>query len=388
MKGGEILGLFGTVFKRNKELGYTFNLEFQELFEKKSNRIHMKRLAIEICISFLARTVSQAEFRIKKDGEYINDELYYRLNTRPNKNMTASTFWQKFISKLIYDNEVLVIKADDNNLLIADSFTHKKYAVFEDVFSDIVIRDFEFKRTYKQSEVIHLKYGNERLSKLLDSLFVDYGDLFRMILNGQKRKNQIRATVDMDMVNAKSKEHQAKLQEFINNMYKAVETKDVAIIPQQQGFEYKEQSGNGIAGQSVDEINKVTNGFLDQIAMAIGIPVSLIRGDMADVDKQTKNYMFFTVSPLLKKINDEANVKFFTKEEFIKGQCVEIRKPSYRDIFDLSTAVDKLRASGVMNGNEIRAELGLEKVDNEMLDTYVITKNYTSEETSKGGEDE
>lgn len=382
------MGLFDTVFRRNKELGFTFDAEFLELFEKKSNRIHMKRLAIEMCISFLARTISQTEFRIKDGDEYVKDELYYRLNTRPNKNMTASTFWQKFISKLIYDNEVLVIQADDGDLLIADSFIQKKYAVFEDVFSDIIIRDFEFNRTYKQSEVIHLKYGNERLSKLLDSLFDDYGDLFGMILQGQKRKNQIRATVDMDMLNAKSKEHQAKLQEFINNMYKAIETKDVAIIPQQPGFEYNEKSGNGIAGQSVDEINKVTNGFLDQVAYAIGTPVSLIRGDMADVDKQTKNYMFFTVSSLLKKIKDEADVKFISKKDFLNGKHIEVRKPSYRDIFDLSTAVDKLRASGIMNGNEIRAELGLEKVDNEMLDAYVITKNYTSEETSKGGEDE
>src|SRR5699024_4777321 len=187
---------------------------------------------------------------------------------------------------------------------------HLKYAVYEDVFKDIIIRDFEFKRSYKQSEVLHLKYGNEKLSNLIDSLFYDYGDLFGMILGGQKRKNQIRATVDMDMLSAKSKEHQIKLQEFIDNMYEAIEKKDVAIIPQQPGFEYKEQSGNGVSGQSVDEINKVTNGFLEQLAMAIGIPICLLRGDMADVDKQTKHYMFFTVSPLSKQIKDYAHVKF------------------------------------------------------------------------------
>ena len=37
----------------------------------------------------------------------------------------------------------------------------------------------------------------------------------------------------MDMLAAKSKEHQSKLQEFIDNMYKAIGEKDVAIIPQQ-----------------------------------------------------------------------------------------------------------------------------------------------------------
>lgn len=359
-----------------------------ELFVKKSNRAHMKRLAIDTCIAFLARTISQSEFQVKKGDEYIKDELFYRLNTRPNKNMTASTFWQKFIYKLVYDNEVLVIQADDGDLLIADDFQQKEYAVYEDIFSNVVVREHEFLRTYKQSDVIHLKYSNEKLSPLLDSLFADYGDLFGMILNGQKRKNQIRATVDMDMLSAKSKEHQAKLQEFINNMYKAIESKDVAIIPQQPGFKYEEKSGNGISGQNVDEINKVTNGFLDQVAIAMGIPPSLIKGDVADIDKHTKNYMFFTVSPLLKKIKEEADVKFFTKEEFLKGQHIEIRKPSYRDIFDLATAVDKLRASGIMNGNEIRTELGLEVVDDEIMNKYFITKNYQeSSQALEGGED-
>lgn len=383
------MSLFDRVFNRNKKIGYSFDLDFMELFEQKSERIHMKRLAIETCISFLARTISQSEFRVRIVDEYVKDELYYRLNTRPNKNMTASTFWQKFISRLVYDNEVLVIQADDDDLLIADDFQHKKYAVYEDLFSNVVVRDYEFKDTFRQSEVIHLEYGNEKLSHLLDSLFSDYGDLFGYILRGQQRKNQLRATVDMDMLSAKSGEHQAKLQEFINNMYEAVEKKDVAIIPQQPGFEYNEKSGNGIAGQSVDEINKVTDGFLEQVASAIGIPINLIRGDMADVDKQTKNYMFFTVSPLLKKIKDEADVKFFTKQEYLDGKSIEIRKPTYRDIFDLATAIDKLVSSGSFNGNEIRTEVGYETTDEDIHKEYFITKNYaTADEALEGGEDE
>src|SRR5699024_76819 len=104
---------------------------------------------------------------------------------------------------------------------------------------------------------------------------------------------------------------------------------------------------------------------------------------------QTKNYMFFTVSPLLKKIKDEADVKFFTKNEWIDGQCIEIRKPSYRDLFDLATAVDKLISSGAFNGNEIRSELGYEMTDEEIHSTYVITKNYQSSgEALEGGEED
>ena len=382
------MGLLKRIFGQRERIGFTFDPEFIELFEQKSERVHMKRLAIEMCISFLARTISQTEFRVRHGKEYVKDELYYKLNTRPNKNQTASTFWQQFISKLIYDNEALVVHVDDD-LLIADDFQRNEYAIYEDVFFNVVVKDYELRDKFKQSEVMHLKYGNEQLSRLLDSLFYDYGDLFGHILNGQKRKNQLRATVDMDMLTAKNKEAQIKLQEFIDNMYESVGKRQFAIIPQQPGFKYEEHSGNGIAGQSVDEINKVTNGFLDQVAYAIGIPPSLLRGDMADIEKQTKNYMFFTVSPLLKKIKEVADVTYFTKKELMSDHCIEVRKPQYRDIFDLATSADKLRASGIANGHELRDALGLERSDDPIHDEFIVTKNYTtSDETLEGGENE
>src|SRR5699024_9073103 len=350
---------------------------------------YMKRLAIEICISFLANTVSLTEFRVKKGSKYIENELYYRLNVRPNKNMTANTFWQKFISNLVYDNEVLVIQADDGDLLIADNFDHKEYAVYEDVFSNVSVRGYEFKDTFRQSDVIHLKFGNEKLSNLLDSLFYDYGDLFGHILNGQKRKNQLRATVDMDMVSAKSREMQEELQEFIDNMYESVSKKQFAIIPQQPGFKYEEHSGNGVAGQSVDEINKVTGGFLDHVAFSLGIPPSLIRGDVADSKDLVKNYMFFSIKPLLEKIQTKANAKFITKKEYQEGKRVIAREAQYLNIFDLAGPADKLRGSGLADGHELRDALGFGPSDDPIHDEFFVTKNYAvSDEALEGGENE
>ncbi|WP_017154129.1 phage portal protein [Bacillus bingmayongensis] len=377
------IGWLSDVLNKNKEIAFMFDVD---MFIDTANRVHMKRLAIDTCISFLGRTISQSEFRVKNGKEFVKDELYYRLNIRPNKNMTASTFWEKFIRKLIYDNECLIIQADDGDLLIADDFQHNEYAVFEDIFTNVTVKDYLFKRSFKQNEVIHLKYRNDKLSPLIDGLFADYGDLFGRILNSQKRKNQIRGTVDMDMIGAKTQEQVKKLQEFIDNMYKAVSDKDIAIVPQQKGLEYKEVY-NGVAnGPSVDEINKVTNGFLNQVAMAIGIPTALLYGEMADVEKQTKNYMLFTVNPLLKKLSDEANVKFFEMEEYLSEQKIEIKSISYQNIFDLATSIDKLISSSAFTGNEIRLEVGYEASDDPNLDKHYITKNYTEMNTGEGGE--
>ncbi|MBR9742060.1 MULTISPECIES: phage portal protein [Bacillus cereus group] len=378
------IGWLGSVFKRNKELEFMVDLD---IITDTANRLHMKRLAIDTCVSFLGRTISQSEFRVRHGKAFEKNELYYRLNVRPNKNMTASTFWERFVRKLIYDNECLVIQADDGDLLIADGFQHNEYAVFEDTFTNVIVKDYTFKRSFRQSEVIHLKYRNDKLSPLIDGLFTDYGDLFSRILSSQKRKNQVRGTVDMEMTGAKTEENITKLQKFIDDMYQAFGNKDIAIVPQQKGFNYNEIY-NGVAnGPSVEEINKVTNGFLNQVAMAIGIPTALIYGEMADVDKQTKNYMLFTVNPLLKKLSDESNVKFFEMKDYLGGQRIEIKSISYQSIFDLATSIDKLISSGAFTGNEIRLEGGYESSNDPNLDKHYITKNYTQMNEEKGGEE-
>lgn len=378
------IGWLDVILGRNKEMSIMFDLD---MFTDTADRIHMKKLAIDTCVSFLGRTISQSEFRVKHGKEFIKDELYYRLNVRPSKNYTASTFWETFIHKLIYDNEVLVIQADDGDLLIADDFQQNEYAVFEDTFTNVIVRDYEFKRSFRQSEVLHLKYRNEKLAPLVDGLFKDYVDLFGSVLSSQKRKNQVRGVVDVETQGGKGEEQQNKLQVFINKIYKAFADKSVAVVPQQPGFKYNEIYNGAANGPSVDEINKVTNGFLDQVAMALGIPLSLIHGDMADVEKNTKNFKILTVNPLLKKIADEANVKFFEMKEYLDGKKIDIKSVSYQTIFDLATSIDKLIASSAFTANEIRLEVGYEASDDPKLNKHYITKNYAETGIDEGGEE-
>ena len=370
------MGFLDAIFKRNSELSFMFDTEF---FVSASTRIHMKHLAVETCANFLARTISQSEFRVKTNGAYVKDELYYKMNVRPNKNQSATEFWEQVIINMIYNNEVLIIQSDDEDLLIADDFTHNEYAVYEDTFTDVTIGDYTFKRVFKQSEVLHMRYANKNLQPLIDGLYKDYADLFSNVLGSQKRKNQIRSTVSVDSSVAKDAEKMGKLQAYIDKVYKSIrKNTDVAIVPEQPGFTYKEHAG-GTSNQSVDEINKVTNGFLDQIAMAIGIPAGLLHGDLAGVKEITKSYTVFTVKPMLKKIRDECNSKFFTMKEYLSGSFLEVKIASYESIFDLAVAIDKLVSSGTFNRREIRGEAGFDTPDIEEFDKFYITKNYMEE---------
>ncbi|MGG0283856.1 phage portal protein [Peribacillus butanolivorans] len=121
----------------------------------------------------MAEPISQSEFYVKKDKKIVKDEMYYRLYVRPNPNMSASQFWQSVVHKLIYDNECLIIQADSEDLLFADSFLRIEYAL---TFKDVTIKDYTFSRTFQMSDVIYLEYSNKKLSSILGGLYSIMGN--------------------------------------------------------------------------------------------------------------------------------------------------------------------------------------------------------------------
>lgn len=377
------MGLFSRVFNKNKEI---LIFDDTDLYDSKSNSVASKRIAIESVIGFIARVVLQSEFRIRQDKKNIKDIMYYRFNVRPNKNQNAARFWHNVIHRLVYDGECLIIQGRDEDMLIAEDFNRIERAVREDTFSNVYVRGLELEGTFKRSDVLFLEYGNEELSRLVDSLFYDYGELISRMFETQKMKNQIRSTVDVDSQFIKTKEGQSNLQNFINRTYKAIKDKAIAIVPQQNGMTYTEHSKQGSTGQTVDEINKTTDGFLDQVCHAVGLPPNLLKGDMADIEKTTRNGMKFCIDPIIKIISDELNMQFINQYDYLRGKKIDIKRISYRDMFDNAVAVDKLRSSSVADGHELRDEIGLEHSDDPIHDEFFMTKNY--ETTEKRGEND
>lgn len=370
------------VLRRSEKLEQSFEFDF-EIGDLKP-REYLKKMVLETNVNFIARTISMTDFRIMKDNKRIKNDWDYILNVRPNSDQSAAEFWHTFVYKLLYNNEVLVVLSDDNQLLIADSFERIERAVYEDSFKNVTVKDFTFARTFQMSQVIYLTYNNENLTVLLNQVFKDYADLFARMFETQKSSNQIRGLAEMEATQELSKTNMDKLQEFIEKMFAAFKKSAIAIVPKLKGFNYTEVSDGSNNGKSVDELAKLKRDLVDDVANILGIPTSLVHGDMAEYETAIKAYIKFCISPLLKKIQDELNVKIIDKSEYLAGKAIQARGIAEMNPLEVATAIDKLRASGVYNGNEIRIKLGDEPVDNPALDEYVLTKNY---ERSKGGEE-
>lgn len=380
-------------FSKNKEIEWMFDMEF---VNEASERAYLKRMAIDSVLNFVGRTMSTAQFRFKKDNKTVKSDWDYILNVRTGKNKSAGDFWHKFFYRLIYENEVLVILTDDDDLLIADDYNKRKYAIYDYVFEDVTVDDYTFSSKFRMSEVIYLEYNNEELNKITDGLFKDYGELFGRMIEISMRNNQIRATVDVEntgTVNEDKKNGETRrerLQRFIDKLYQSVRYSSVSIVPQVKGFKYEEHTNKtGVSNQSLEDVTKMKKSLIDDVSRAVGVPSALVHGEMADLDSNIKAFRKLCIDPLIKKLEDELNSKLLTQAEYKSGKRITIGGVLVPDIFEMATGIDKAVGSGVFSPNDVLEELGRETIDDPLMDKHYITKNYaTYEESLKGGEED
>jgi HK97 family phage portal protein len=377
------MGWLSDVLKRNSELEILFDLD---LTYETNHRAYLKKMALETCINFIGRTISQSDFRFMKNKKREFNDWHYLLNVRPNTDQSAADFWQDFIYKLIYENDVLVILTDTNDLLIADDFTRDEFAVYPDIFRDVTVKDYKFQRSFRMDEVIYITYNNEKLTNYMNGMFDDYANLFSRMLEVSLRKNQIRGTVGIDSTQSLSEENQTKLQKFIDKLFNSFRNNSIAIVPKLKGFEYDEVSSGESNGPSIDELTKLKKSVIDDVAEILGIPNALIHGEISDYETSIKAYVKFCIGPLVKKVGDELNSKLIPKKDYLNGDRVEVKGVTEKDLITNAEAVDKLVASGAFTRNEVRELFGAERSDNPELDKFVLTKNYQAASAVEGGE--
>jgi len=352
-----------------------------------TNRVYLKRLALNICVNYIARSISNSEFRVMDNSKVMRDTLHYKLNVRPNTDSSAADFWQHIIQRLIIDNEVLIIKTDTDDLVVADDFERVESALYDDIFRHVVVKDYEYNRNFTMSEVVYMTYNNERLSSFVDDLYKDYGRLFGQMMDNSMRANQLRGYYRFKDGGNLSKEAFERQKAQVEQLSKIFEDKSVAYAPLTEGIEFEDLTpSNTNKDESVKDLVGIKRDLTSDVAKMLGIPVNLIHGDVADIEKSIDAYITFCIEPLMKKIADELNAKFFTQAEYLGGKRVKIIGINKMNPLKHAEAADKLIASRTYSPNDIREMFGDERKDDPEMERHVMTKNYEHVEDSEGGE--
>lgn len=378
------------VFHRNKAIEYIFDFD---LISESSQRAYLKKIAVGSVSSFVGRVMSTMHCRFTESDGTFYSPWDYILNVRPNSDMSATLFWQKFTTTLIKKNEVLVILTDDNQLLIADDFYRERFAIFEDYFKDVTVKDYTFKRTFKMSDVWYLEYNDSGLDSFVDGLFNDYGELFGRVMEVSMRNNQIRGSMSVDATGNFNNEKDEngltqidKIQSFISKTTASIKKNSVAIIPKMKGFEYEEYTNKqGTTNQPLKELDEMKKSLINDIARWIGVPSALVHGEMADLKFNKEAFRDLCVEPLISKIEDELNAKILDRSDYEAGKAIKVTGVLKRNILDYATQTDKLASGGTFIADEIREEFDKKPLPNGQGKKLRVTKNYG--EVRKGGEE-
>ena len=162
--------------------------------------------------------------------------------------------------------------------------------------------------------------------------------------------------------------------------------------PIEEGLEVVEsQADGGVPSSQKKDTRDISNLFddtMNMVADAFGIPRGLLKGDVADIEGMTENFITFCINPLANLIEDEANRKLFGQYRMAQGSKLKVMTDLIKtyDATKLAAASEALFRIRTINANDVRRWLKLEPIKEPWADEYAMTKNYSV--VGKEGENE
>jgi HK97 family phage portal protein len=381
LRGGgllKIIDFFRDIFQPGK----TYKLN-QRLTDSTKLQLDIENFAIQMAINMLAGLVAKCEFKTYIKGKETKSDEYYVWNIEPNANQNSSQFLQQLVSKLLYDNEALVVEVDDQ-LLIADSFTSTGFALFPAAFSDVTVttfgNSFTFDKTFSMSKVLYFRLNNQNIRTLLSRVMDGYSQLLSLAMGKYKRAGGRKGVAKVNRTasgDQKSKEQNDDL--FTKGFKKYFEAEN-AVVALPNGVEYQEITGEGSkkSTSEVNDIANITKEAFARVAQAFRIPPALLQGDISDVSKIMDELLTVCIDPLVDLLQAEINRKRYGKEAFLADTYLRIDTTCIKhiDIFDVATAADKLISDSLYNVDELRKKLGDAPLNTWWSKGYGRTANY------------
>ena len=176
----------------------------------------------------------------------------------------------------------------------------------------------------------------------------------------------------------------------MNDRFKKFFNSRSAVLPLFDGFNYTKQAAEQSkkSTSEMKDITDVLDEIVETVARAFNIPVSLLKGDVSDVEKITRNFLTFCIDPICEMIQTEINRKRYGKLQIQKRNYLKIDTTTvmYIGIFDIAEKIDKLIASGMYCVDELRKKLGDSELNTEESKKHWITKNYMDITKLEGGD--
>lgn len=356
-------------------------------------KISIEKFAIHSAINLIAGAISKCEFKTFLGGKEVQKDEYYLFNVEPNVNQNSTQFWSEVVENLLLSNECLVVDFN-SQLIIADSFTQQENVIAPDIFQGVTRGIHNFNTDFNASQVLYFRLNNCDISSYLSSFCETYTALITKAIDKYNKAGGRKGVLNIDGIGKGVPDLEKKYNKLVNDDFKTYFTAENAVLPLFAGANYVEQSNPTRTISEVNDIKVLTTEIFDRVAQAFKIPPALLKGDIADIDKLTNNFLTFCIDPWADLIGEELNRKRYGKSSYLQGNFIKIDTTCIKhiDVFSIAANADKLIASSAYSVNEVREKLNDTIIDEPWANRHVITKNYTSVDNMdavdgvKGGE--
>ncbi len=365
--------------------------EISPVTQKLLEQYAFKELALHIAISYIANTLSKCEFKTFENGVEVRNKLYYMLNISPNPNQNSSQFINKFIEKYYYDGHSLIVP-NGEYLYCADNFDiEDSNPLKENTFYNVAFNCYTLKKTHKASEVFYIKLDNKNVKAIVDSLYMHYSEIISIALAAYKRSNGTKYKLLLEQYRAGDAVFEKLFKEVLEKQLKTFIENDNAIYPQYKGIDLQEFSSKTPA--NTGDIIAMRKEIFETTAQAFKIPLSMMYGNITNMNEIVKVYLSICIDPLADMISEEMTRKYYGYNEWKEGNYIKVDTScvNHVDILEVAQQVYNLVGAG-FSLDELRSRLDKQLLNTDFSRTHFLSRNFVpaedmlnSDETLKGG---
>ena len=352
----------------------------ESVIEEKIQEVYYKELAIQTAITLIANAIAKCEIKVYEKNREVKNKTYYTLNVSPNKNENSSQLWHKAIEKMVYDNESIIVEVGDG-LYCADSYSVEEYPIIGNLYKGVAIGNLQLNKTFKSEGVFRLQLNNAHIKKLIDGLYEQYGQLMSYAAKNYKKSNGTKYKLVLDQVKASDEKFQETYREVVQKQLKDFAENENAVYLQYKGYDLQDVSPT--TNKDSSDFRNLRKEMFEIVAQAFQIPVSLMLGNITNMNEIVKVFLTFSIDPIADMISEELTRK--TSGDYYgwaKGNYVKVDTSTINhiDILDVAEKADKLIASGTCCIDEVREIIGFDKLGTKFSQQHFITKNYDTVE--------
>lgn len=343
---------------------------------KTLNELYFTQLAIDRASSVIGRNLAKCEFEVYRNGEPLKKDEWYAWNVRPNKNESATYFKKRIAENLIKTGECLIVRNNDGDYLIADSYSHDERGNINDVFTGVTVKDFSFGYPFYMDQVIFYKLESDGQIALMDKVFTGYLKVLNHAIDAYNQSFLTKIKVRLNS-SFSSGEHDDDVRTIFENILSDYMGDSNVAVPEYEGTEYVDFGSTKATVPSADIIALRKDCF-DFVANCLGIPQTFLEGDTKDIDKDIAELMTNCLMPIINEIESVNNHVLFGKRGVLRDTKMQVnyRHIKYVDTFALANNIDKLIASGFESIDEVREDANLPRLETDWSQAHYMTKNY------------